>query len=390
MIKILFVTYDFPFPPNSGGKSRAYNLMKYAKTKGVQIYLLSFMRASFDKKWKRELYDIGVSEVGVHKRKKLKSISTISKNILSKDSIFKTLYHDDGFKKKLLNMIEVHNIDVVHFESSYTGYYLKYVKTGKIKTILGTENIEHLLYQDFLKTTNFIQKSILQFQIDRFKREEELMMKLADLSLAVTKDEARYIERISGKKCEVVENGISVKDLSYSFQERTIDNLIFVGNFSYMPNRGAIQYFIRDVMPKLPENITLTIIGKNVSKYVEPSGRIRVKDFVSDLSVEYKNSDALIFPVKIGGGTNFKVLEAMALGVPVVGFADKIESIGARKNKEFFPVENALDFVRQIETIQNKREIVKEVTMSARKLVEENYSWEEIGRKLNTIWKNYK
>ncbi len=388
MIKVLFITYDFPYPPTSGGKSRAFNLMKYSVDKNISLSLLSFTREDYKKDWEQELIKIGIKKIIVHKRRKLGSALTLSRNFMSNGSIFKTLYYEKKFFEKMKKIILDEGIQVVHFESSYTGYYIsEELRRMGVKQILGTENIEYLLYEDYRSNSNNIAKKIaLSYQVARFKNEEERMMRDADMCIAVTNEESEYIKNISGKGCEVIENAISLKDLQFNFSSKNKDNILFVGNFSYMPNVKAVRFFIKEVLPKFDKKITLTIIGKKVNEMVDISDQIILKEFVEDLISEYRNADALVFPIKIGGGTNFKILEAMALGTPVLGFEDKIKNTGARAGKEFFAANTPKEFVTQFEIIQKDKKVVKSITSNARRLIEDNYSWEKVGKKLNSIW----
>jgi len=389
MIKVLFVTYDFPYPLNSGGKNRAFNMMKYAKDEDISIDLLSFVREGFDLKNIEELEKIGVGDIYIYPRKKLKSVNTIGRNLISRGSIFKTLYFDKSFKKLLKKIIVEKNIDIVHFESSYTGYYIgEELKKLGVFQILGTENIESLLYKDFLKNSkNLIKKAALSYQVKRFKKEEEKMMKKADLCIAVTKDEASYISKISGKEVGVVENAVSIKDLKFEFNSKSHGRILFVGNFTYMPNVAALKYFLNNVMPILDKKIKLTVIGRRVKEFVTEDERIETLEYVKDLISEYRKSDLMVFPIKIGGGTNYKILEAMALGIPIVAFPDKVNSIGAKENIDYFKVENEKEFAEKIEFVINNKKACSGIVKSARKLIEERYSWEKVGAKLSGIWR---
>lgn len=389
MIKVLFVTYDFPYPLNSGGKNRAFNMMKYAKDKDISIDLLSFVREGFDLKNIEELEKIDVGDIYIYPRKKLKSVNTIGRNLISSGSIFKTLYFDKSFKKLLKKIIVEKNIDIVHFESSYTGYYIgEELKKLGVFQILGTENIESLLYKDFLKNSkNLIKKAALSYQVKRFKKEEEKMMKKADLCIAVTKDEANYISKISGKEVGVVENAVSIKDFKFEFNSKSNGRILFVGNFTYMPNVAALKYFLNNVMPILDKKIKLTVIGRRVKEFVTEDERIEALEYVKDLISEYRKSDLMVFPIKIGGGTNYKILEAMALGIPIVAFPDKVNSIGAKENTDYFKVENEKEFAKKIEFVINNKKACSDIVKSARKLIEERYSWEKVGVKLSGIWR---
>lgn len=389
MIKVLFVTYDFPYPLNSGGKNRAFNMVKYAKDKDISIDLLSFIRDDFDLKNIDEVKKIGVEDVYVYQRKKLKSANTIGRNLFSSGSIFKTLYFDKAFEKLLKRIVVEKNIDIVHFESSYTGYYIgdELKKLGVLQ-ILGTENIESLLYEDFLKNSkNPLKKVALSYQVNRFKKEEEKMIKNADLSIAVTKDEASYISKISNKKCEVIENAVSVNDLKFEFNKNSNNRILFVGNFTYIPNVHALKYFLNHVMPLLDKKIKLTVIGRRVKEFVSENNQVETLEYVKDLVSEYRKADLMVFPIKIGGGTNYKILEAMALGIPIVAFSDKVNSIGAKENIDYFKAENQNEFAERIEFIVNNKKAALEIVKNARRLVENNYSWEKVGKKLSRTWK---
>jgi len=94
MKKLLFVTYDFPFPTNTGGKNRAYHMLKHSGS-NIKKYLFSFVREDFRKEYEDEMGKIGVDVVGVKKRKKLSDPRNIF-GLLRQDSIFKTLYFSNN------------------------------------------------------------------------------------------------------------------------------------------------------------------------------------------------------------------------------------------------------------------------------------------------------
>src|SRR3989344_657345 len=122
-MKVLILTYDFPYPTNSGGKSRIYNLIKFSKS----------------------------------------------------------MYFDKKVEDKLLDIIQKENIDTVLFESFYTSFYIseKIRKLG-VKQIFGTENIEHILYYDFAKEKNSIIRKPFMTQVGRVRREEERAYEKSD------------------------------------------------------------------------------------------------------------------------------------------------------------------------------------------------------------------
>lgn len=391
MRKILFVTYDFPYPTTSGGKNRAYNLIKFAG-KGHEVHLFSFTRPGFKKEFEDQIKKIGVRSVTTYKRRKVKDVRNILGVFSATQSIFKKLYFDKSVFSLLTDLVVEKKIDVIHFESFYTGFYISnaFEKLG-VKQIFGTENIEHLVYKDYVShRVSSIFKSFYAREVGKIKKEEEEMFKTSDICLAVTNEENKFIKDTGAKKCATIENGIDINNFTYKKPEKNdAVRLLFVGNFSYFPNVDAINFFYSGVFKKLPEQFRLTIIGKNVdSLSVRNDSRVSCIEFVSDIKDAYKNCDIMVSPVRIGGGTNFKILEAMATGVPILAHPARMQSLGVISEKHVATAKTEDEFVSTL--LKLSLDYKKRVALSAaaRVFVEEKYSWENIGKKLNEIWEN--
>lgn len=387
-MNILFVTYDFPFPTNSGGKNRAYHLLKYTAKK-ANVFLYSYVREDYNPENNGEITSLGVKKIQVVKRKKLSSIANIPRTLFANSSIFKTLYGDKRVMDDLITFIKQEKIDIVHFESTYTGYLIsdRLKRTG-VKVVLGTENIEFMLYQDYAKNLKkFYLKPFVYYQAKRLKGEELSMVKASDAVTTITKQEADILFNLTGVECEIVANGIDPTTFSYEPKKTMTDNILFVGNFMYFPNIDAVDFFYKSVFPKLDRRLTVTIIGKKVNeKFSFHDKRIICKDFVEEIITEYRNADILVFPIRIGGGTNFKILEAMSLGVPIVAQPERLGGLDATEGEHFLAARNASEYVTQIERIYNDEELRKKLSSNARRLVEERYAWEGIGNKLVSVW----
>lgn len=386
-MKILFVTYDFPYPTNSGGKNRAFHLLKHT-SKQVDIYLFSFVREDYDPECNKEILSLGVRKIKVYKRHGKVSLSSASSIFLSNNSIFKNLYYDKKAEEMLLSYVVDEKIDAVHFESTYTGFYINETfKNHKVKTILGTENIEHLLYEDLAKNTKrILLKPIIRNQAKRLRREELEMVRNATAVTTITRGESEVLEKETGKESFIVSNGIEPDKFFYKFDNKKKNNILFVGNFSYFPNIEGINYFLEEVFRKIPQDIKLTIIGKDSSKVIKDNPRIVKKEFVEDIIAEYREADAMIFPIRIGGGTNFKILEAMALGLPVIAEPDRLSGLRAVSDVHFLSAHSPDEYKNQLERIYNDNKI-KKITENARKLIINNYSWDTIGKDLVNVWK---
>ena len=404
-MKVLFFTYDFPYPTTSGGKNRAYNLLKYSG-KDVEYILFSFYRDIPERESIDEVEKLNISTIRLFKRdfagisrilgaekKDLKDIGSLLKLANPVESITKKLYYKKSIARELLQTVQKEKIDIVHFESLYTAYYLHpHLKGLGVKQIFGTENIEYTQYKDFAKNkTSPVLAPLYRFEAKKIEMDEKKLLTIADQIIAVSQSDADAIKKISDKDAVIIKNGVDLEYFTYKKPTAKKEkSLLFVGNFSYFPNLDAITHFHEEIWEKIKtEDVSLTIIGKNSSRLpFAHDKQIITHEFVENIRTSYHDASLFIFPVRIGGGTNFKLLEAMASGLPVVAYEDKAKNIGAEKNEEMVVVQDATSFAKEIDELLHDTIRAEKITQKARKFIEENYSWEKIGEEMNKVWRD--
>jgi glycosyltransferase involved in cell wall biosynthesis len=404
-MKLLFFTYDFPVPITSGGKNRAYHMLKYGKG-DIDISLFSFYRDIPDADSIAAIENLGISNIRLFKRpfanfKKIaespneivKNLPTLSKLVNPVTSITKKLYYQKSIQKELIRTVTEEKIDIIHFESLYTAYYFspELHKKG-VKQVFGTENLEYTLYEEYAKTSaKKILRPVYWIESQKIKKDEHSLLRLFDNAMAVSKEDSDAITQITSRSNQIIQNGVDIETFAYKKKKmsakKKYKTLLFVGNFSYFPNITAIKNFYNQVFKNLPDEYTLRIIGKDTQSLGIVDPKVICIDYVEDIRNEYYNADLFVFPIKIGGGTNFKVVESMACGLPIIGYGDRLVSMGVKHKEEAFIVKNGKEFVKGISTLTDTQNNTELMTHRARKFVEEHYSWEVIGAKLHTYWK---
>lgn len=385
--KVLFVTYDFPWPTTSGGKSRIYNLMKFSKSRDLEFYLYSFTRPTFKKSYKTDIAQIGVDKIYTHPRKSTRDPLLWTRAMVGNSSVFKLLYFDKKIEEELVRIIKNEGIEIVVFESFYVSFYISdIIKNLGVKQIFGSENIEHVLYYDFAKEKGIL-KNLYMSQVAKVRKEEETAYRSSDTVLAVTPDEKEYIEAKTKTSVVVMPNGVDTKNLAYKFHKETSGNLLFVGNFSYFPNIDAMKFFYYEVFKYLT-NTTLTIIGKHQERlgFLKNDKRINCIEYVEDIRDSYYNADVFIFPVRFGGGTNFKILEAASCGTPIIAIPDRVKGIGFTPDKHYVPASTSAEFIEGIEKLLTSKKLRDTISKNAREIMEKEYDWKEIGKKMNEVF----
>lgn len=390
MKKVLFFTYDFPFPITSGGKNRAYHMLKYGGEK-VELHLFSFIRKDFKKENVGEIEKLGIKKITLLERKNSNK-TTFAREILKSpnQSIFKSLYFQKSIEEKLHDYILQEKIDIFHAESFYTGFYLSpFLKEMGVKQIYGSENVEYLIYKEYVKNSvPFYLKPFYSYQVKRIEAEEKFIASLANVVITVSEEDRSIFETIAKSQVRVIDNGIDINTIQ-PVKIKNAKTLLFVGNFSYFPNIEAAENFYSNTFSHLT-GVRLVVVGKGAKEKLSfvKDKNVQIHNFVPDLKDVYEKSDIFVFPIQFGGGTNFKLLEAMAYGLPIVGFGDKIKSIKGILGDDYISVRSYQEMRDAIVELLGDEKRRLELSKRGRKIIEEYYSWENIGKNLSNIWQN--
>lgn len=233
--------------------------------------------------------------------------------------------YSGGINKKhikiILNKISEENYDLVFFDSSVYGKLVRAVKRNfpNLKLVSFYHNVEY----DFIKKLIYTGGFLHIFRIPACFRNEQLTAKWSDQLICLTQEDEKVINNLYTKKT-VINIPISFKPIiEDSSANLTKDDgnisLLFVGSYFYANIQG-IKWFVDNV--KLPSNVKLTIVGKDMQKLRSSFislENVKIYSNVENLSVFYSNAHAVICPLFYGGGMKVKVAEALMHGKKVIG-----------------------------------------------------------------------
>ena len=157
----------------------------------------------------------------------------------------------------------------------------------------------------------------------------------------------------------------------------------------YYPNSNAMLYFCKQIWPNLKERFTdlrLIIIGKNppvqIISLIKNMEGIELLGYVEDIRPYIKRAKVFICPIMEGGGTRIKILDAFSQGIPVVSTEIGAEGLHIENGKHICLANSAAEFVEKVSELIENNELSRKISINARKLIEENYSYKYIGEKL--------
>ena len=391
-LKILFLTYDLFYPLVSGGKIRAYYLIKNLARKH-QITLFSYYRDENQKQYLTEIKKY-CPKVFLFKRRKPWSWQNLLRSFLTPLPFASATYYSRDLKRALIKELKKNQYDLVHFESFYPALYLPLVKRLGVKTVMGNENLEYQVYARYASSRRFfLFRQLLKLEVWRMRLYEQRLWQLADVNLAPSGGEAKVIEKITKKDCSIIPNGVDPGVFSQVKYREKAKTLIFVGTLIYQANDDAMKYFFKEIHPEIKkqkEEVEFILLSWYqpdwLKKYLAGQSVKLIKDKKTAVAEFLVKADVLVAPMRIAGGTNIKVLEAMAAGLPVVTTSIGIEGIKAKKGKEVIVADNPKNFAGETVKLLINRKRRQKLGLAGKALVKRLYNWTKITKKLEKAY----
>jgi len=180
---------------------------------------------------------------------------------------------------------------------------------------------------------------------------------------------------------EVVPNGVRLSDYRGVVARPEPGRLIFTGAFTYRANYDAASWFVGAVYPRIRERFPdarLTITGDHAGLPLPPAPEVTLTGFVPDIRPLIAGAWVSVVPMRQGGGTRLKILEAMALGTPVVATRKGAEGLDAEPGRHLLIADDPDEFAAATAHLLAEPELRSYLADNARKLLESRYDWPQI------------
>jgi sugar transferase (PEP-CTERM/EpsH1 system associated) len=395
---ILFVSSELPYPPVTGSKIKVFNLVKSLSHR-YNIILLSFIE---------EITERGnVSPL----RKYCSQIETVLRprgfsffqrltNLFSLTPVVIRKFSLNSMKEKILSLVRKYSPALIHFDSIYVSAYVRLIRG--IPTIFHEHNIESRRYlrQIKVKKISFLKRVHLLLDYWKYRRYEFKICPRFTQCLVVSPEEQALLKKNSPKaRVSLFPNGVDCNYFqSLKIKENETDEvtLVFTGSMSYYPNIDAMEYFCENVFPLIKEklpNVKLYIVGSAPSPNIQRLAQketIIVTGKVDDVRPYLAKATVCIVPLRIGGGTRIKILEAWASGKAVVSTPLGAEGLeGVRADENIIIAELPSQFaIRTIDVVRNSN-LREKLATEGRKLALRKYDYQKILNRVSKIYQKY-
>lgn len=387
-MRILMVCPRLPVPPDTGASIRSFQLIKgLSKTDDIDVAGINYGSLGTDdfdelKKYCGRLYLVPWSKTS----RWMQAPAVLKK--IARNEPFETKYSDvKEFRVLLKRVTESFPYDIIIIEHSIHAGLIGCLNAAHpARTVLSMHNTGYIQYRRMAAfEKNFYTKLKLFQTWLAMKKWEIEMASVFDKIISVSESDKNFLlSHDRTLDIAVVPNGVDTDSIIPAPLEKREKNIIIVGAMDYHPNSDGVFYFCRRIFPLLKKaepECTLTIVGKNPPSEIralQDEKAIRVRADVADVRPYYQKAVAAAVPLRSGGGTRLKILEAMATGTPAVSTAVGCEGLDIEDGRHILVADTPSFFAQRIIDLINDRVLWNRISRRARALVEKNYDWKII------------
>ncbi len=382
-MRILIITDKPPWPATSGGAVAVNAGIKGLLYHGAQVSVLSTST--------KKHHSIAIKPVngpGNLKRYETVKINTriTALNLLINLLFSRVPYNvirfkSARFKKKLMKVISGNNFDIIQVEGINMSLYIPLIKQySKALVSFRAHNIESEIWEELAAGARYIAKRLyLQSLAARMKEHEMKLIKICDLIIPITEHDSLFFKG-KGKDIPVFTCGFGVDPAPGSKTNKQHEqSLVYIGSLDWRPNQEGIVWFLNKVWSQVQEacpNIKMRIAGRNAPGWLIRKfnqAKVEFVGEVEDASAFIRAGTLLIVPLLSGSGIRVRIIQAMALGIPVITTPKGIQGIDAQSGEELFVAHNPEEYKDQIVTLMNQSKIRNSVITNAKRFISENY-----------------
>ena len=395
-MKVLLLTTKSPYPLYEGRALRTYNLIKQAAGEH-EIHLLSFVQTAEEAEGIEHMRSIcaSVESIPLHMGSRLQVLGDVLREVFSASPLLAVKYRSRAMRRHVTDAVERGGFDLIHLDMLHLGDYI--ADCARVPVLLVEHNVESILFKRRIDAERgWLKKLYFRYQLRKLRRYEAETCRRADHVVAVSAGDASELESLCRHdRVTTIPNGVDTEFFAPGEGDRLPHNLVFVGGLTWFPNLDAMRFFCAEILPLIAEEIadvTLTVVGKNPSQGIDPAiasnPRVRLTGLVEDVRSVIDSASVYVVPLRVGGGTRLKILDALAMGKPLVSTAVGCEGLSVTHGRHLLIADKPRDFAAEVVRLLRDAALAAQLAHEGRALVKKKYEWRVIASELLNVYRS--
>ena len=380
-MKVLFVCPFFPWPLNSGGKIRTFNLLR-TLGRDVEIHLRAITEPGTSREGLEKLTSHCAS-IKLFDRERPGRVMRWSRPKLER------WFYSPGLRQALAQDLRDSYFDVVHLDELLLARTLPSVPG--VPVVQHHHKLDTVLYDDLSGHKGLHR----HFDLWKLHRLESESARRYAWHIVCGEGDAKILgDRYEGLKFGVVPSGIDPEYFKprAPAAPRTRRRLLYLGTLSYGPNIDAVKRFVVGSLPKLQErypDLELDLVGAGATREVldlHGHGGVNVIGGVPDVRPYLEGASLMVVPLRIGGGTRLKIVEALSMGCPVVSSHIGAEGLDLVDGEHLRMTGSEAEFEEAVIHLLENPEEAQAMASRGQRRAREDFTWDELSKLLLAFW----
>jgi len=396
-MRILVLTQVVVYPADAGPKVKTLQVLRHLAARH-DVVCCTFVRSA------KEAQDVGklreiccrVSAIPI-KRSRMNDVRFLIGSLVTGDSFI--LRRDDSptMRAMVRQLLHEEHIDVLHVDQLTMMRFVPPDWQGTV--VLDEHNAVWQVFERLRKgTRNPISRWLLGREAHLIRRLEGAACHRAQMVLAVSEQDRQALREVGGESAliEIVPITVDAEHFQPIWEARNPQptRLLTIGTMFWLPNSEGVIWWLREGyehLRRICPNVTYDVVGarppRTLQMLAERHAGVHLRGYVADVRPFWTSAGALAVPLLSGGGVRVKILEAMAMGVPVISTTIGCEGLAVRDGEHLLVADHPETFARACATVLRDKELALHLARNARQLILERYDAKVALRALDSAYK---